>query len=62
MLDKRGNSNWKERTRLIDRFIRLFGAECIDSLVADREFVGKQWGEYLNYYCPLNHIRVSPTS
>ncbi len=48
MLDKRGNSNWKERTRLIDRFIRLFGAECIDSLVADREFVGKQWVGYLN--------------
>ena len=24
MLDKRGNSNWKERTWLIDRFIRLF--------------------------------------
>ena len=34
--NKRGNSNWKERTRLIDRFIRLFGAECIDSLVANR--------------------------
>ena len=48
LLDKRGNSNWQERTQLIDRFIRLFGAECIDSLVADREFVGKQWVEYLN--------------
>ena len=47
-LDKRGNSNWKEQARLIDRFIRLFGAECIDSLVADREFVGKQWVECLN--------------
>ncbi len=40
MLDKRGNSNWQERTRLIDRFIRLFGAECIDSLVADRVLNG----------------------
>ena len=48
MLDKRGNSNWIERARLIDRFIRLFGVECIDSLVADREFVGKEWVEYLN--------------
>ena len=26
MLDKRGNSNWEERVRLIDRFIRLFGS------------------------------------
>ena len=41
MLDKRDNSNRQERTRLIGRFIRLFGAECINSLVADREFVGK---------------------
>ena len=29
LLDKRGNSNWQERTQLIDRFIRLFGAECM---------------------------------
>ena len=42
-----------ERTRLIDRFIRLFGADCIDSFVADREFVGNEWVEYLNN----THIR-----
>ena len=48
LLDKRGNSNWKERTKLIDRFIRLFGSDCIDFLVADREFVGKEWVGYLN--------------
>ena len=53
MLDKRGNSNRIERTRLLDRFIRLFGTECIGSLVADREFVGKEWIEYLNN----KHIR-----
>ncbi len=58
MLDKRGNSNWKERTRLIDRFIRLFGAECIDSLVADREFVGKQWVEYLNNRRIRYYLRI----
>ncbi len=48
LLDKRGNSNWKERCALIDRFVRLFGRTCIDSLVADREFVGKEWIGYLN--------------
>ena len=58
MLDKRGNSNWKERTRLIDRFIRLFGAECIDSLVADREFVGKEWVEYLNNRRIRYYLRI----
>ncbi len=47
MLDKRGNSNWKERTQLIDRFIRLFGVECIDSLVADRESVAREVNVHL---------------
>ena len=42
MLDKRGNSNTQERITLMERFIRLFGKECIDSLVADREFVGEK--------------------
>ena len=58
MLDKRGNSNWKERIRMIDRFIRLFGAECIDSLVADREFVGKEWVEYLNNKRIRYYLRI----
>ena len=58
MLDIRGNSNWKERTRMIDRFIRLFGAECIDYLVADREFVGKLWVEYLNNRRIRYYLRI----
>ena len=53
MLAKRGNSNIQERIDLMDRFIKLFGKECIDSVVADREFVGQQWLEFLNN----NHIR-----
>ena len=43
LLDKRGNSNWEERKKLMERFITLFGADCIDCLVADREFIGKEW-------------------
>lgn len=43
LLPKKGNSNWKERKAIVERFVRLFGSECIDSLVADREFVGKDW-------------------
>ena len=53
MLDKRDNSNRQERTRLIGRFIRLFGAECINSLVADREFVGK------DVYINLTNARIA---
>lgn len=61
MLDKRGNSNWKERTRLIDRFIRLFGAECIDSLVADRELSARNGSnisttDASDTICGLNRI------
>ena len=41
MLDKRGNSNSKERIDLVNRFIRLFGKEVIKCIVADREFVGQ---------------------
>ena len=43
MLDKRGNSNSHERIELINRFIGLFGKDIIESIVADREFVGEQW-------------------
>jgi len=43
MLDKRGNSSSKERIDLINRFIRLFGKGIIECVVADREFVGKDW-------------------
>jgi len=43
MLPKRGNSNQKERTDLINRYIRLFGAESIESVLADREFIGDEW-------------------
>jgi hypothetical protein len=58
MLSKRGNSNSQERIDLIDRFIRLFGKKCIESLVADREFVGKKWIEYLNLNSIRYHIRI----
>lgn len=39
MLDKRGNLNCKEGIDLVNRFIELFGTNCIDCLMADREFV-----------------------
>ena len=53
LMSKRGNSNCKERQELVKRFIRLFGADCIECLVADREFVGQDWIGWLNE----NHLR-----
>ena len=58
MLDKKGNSNSQERIALIKRFIRLFGKECIDCLMADREFVGEKWIGFLNETKLCYYIRI----
>lgn len=58
MLDKRGNSNSMERIDLVNRFISLFGKEVIESIVADREFVGEQWLEFLNRNKIRYYIRI----
>lgn len=48
MLNKKGNSNYQERRDLLNNFILLFGIDKVDSLIADREFVGDVFFEYLN--------------
>ena len=58
MLPKRGNSNCGERIELIERFISLFGRETIDAIMADREFVGKDWLDYLNSKHLRYYIRI----
>ena len=58
MLDKRGNSHTQERIEMIERYIRLFGNETIDCLLADREFVGEKWVNYLNNSKIRYYIRI----
>lgn len=58
MLKKRGNSNSQERIDLIDRYISLFGSKSIECIVADREFVGEKWLEYLNINNLRYYIRI----
>lgn len=58
VLDKKGNSSSSERMALVKRFIRLFGRDCIDCLVADREFVGHEWTAFLAGHCIPYHIRL----
>lgn len=58
MLPKRGNSNCQERIDLINRFIRLFGTSCIDCILADREFIGDDWIEFLNSNKIRYYIRI----
>lgn len=58
MLDKRGNSNTQERIALVQNFIEWFGRDRIDCLLADREFVGEQWLEFLNRNGIRYNIRI----
>jgi hypothetical protein len=58
MMPKFGNSSTSERIDLMDEFIGLFGLENIDCLLADREFIGQDWLEYLNGLGIAYHIRI----
>lgn len=42
-LDKKGNSNTKERIQLIDTFLAVFQVTKIKGLLCDREFIGVTW-------------------
>jgi len=47
ILDRAGASSMAQRQALVDRFIALFGTHSIKLLLADREFDGSQWFEFL---------------
>ncbi|WP_419601087.1 transposase, partial [Thiolapillus sp.] len=58
-LNKRGNSNSRERIALLKRFIDQFGRDPIKGILADREFIGDQWlGWLLEQKIPFT-IRIS---
>ena len=46
-LDKKGNSNTRERIELLNAFISIFGQKKVKYLLADREFIGEEWFKYL---------------
>lgn len=48
ILNKQGNSNQRERIALIQRFLRRFGRRGILGILADREFIGDHWWQWLN--------------
>lgn len=58
MLPKKGNSNVVERIDIVVRFIKLFGKDCITALVADREFIGDKWLQYLQQQRTPYSIRI----
>lgn len=47
VLDHPGNSNTDQRIALMDRYLALFGVSSITILLADREFIGAAWLEFL---------------
>jgi hypothetical protein len=57
-LDKKGNSNTQERTDLLERFLKIFGASRIFCLLADREFIGQDWFKYLINKSIIFRIRI----
>ncbi len=48
MLDKLGSSNTAERIALMRRYLAVFDASSIKLLLADREFIGQDWFDFLN--------------
>ena len=48
VLNKRGNSNQRERIAQMSRFIRQFDRTSILGILGDREFIGQHWWEWLN--------------
>jgi hypothetical protein len=44
---KRGNSDHIDRIDVIECFVRTFGKARIEAVIADREFIGKPWLDYL---------------
>lgn len=47
-LDKRGNSNTKERIDILAGFIKQFGKASIRGILADRELIGEKWFKLKN--------------
>jgi len=47
LLNKTGNSNSLERVQIIEHVLRFIPAEQIEVLLADREFIGRDWFGFL---------------
>ena len=58
LLDKKGNSDTVERIGLVQKFVKRFGKDCIASLLADREFIGENWFQWLLKEKISFHIRI----
>jgi hypothetical protein len=67
LLNKRGNSNTRERIAIIKRFTRQFGKERLLGILADREFIGGpglSWlkTEQISFYIRIKKDAKVPNS
>jgi hypothetical protein len=57
-LDKRGNSSTEERKVLLEKVLEILDRRDIAALVADREFIGQRWFQWLDGQALLFVIRI----
>lgn len=58
LLNKKGNSNTKERIEVMDWLLARFSPDRISGLLADREFIGGEWFGYLKKKNINFYIRI----
>jgi hypothetical protein len=56
--NKGGNSNVVQRSELLEKFINIVGVNAIDKLLADREFVGDKWLNFLSKNRIKFYVRI----
>lgn len=57
-LPHKGCSSQDDRINLIKVFLEEFGADRIEALVADREFIGPEWLNFLDKNGVTFHVRL----
>lgn len=58
LLDKAGNASAEEHKAILERFIKLFGKGCIESVLADREFGSASLFSWFETRGITFHIRI----
>lgn len=58
LIPGKGASHTNERIDIINHYLRLFGVQSIKELLADREFIGNKWLDFLRRQGIKYHIRV----
>ncbi len=57
-LDKAGNASAQEHIAIVQRFVNLFGTDCIAGILGDREFASHELFCWCNHYKLPFYIRI----